>query len=111
MQFDYDNVTINREVYGTDKPPPYDLSKVTASVNLIYSNGDATATAENAEKIKNILPNVKWTYVVPDDNFAHIDFSYSRFLRERLNDKVIERINAANKLCINSKCLDVQRKN
>lgn len=35
-QFDYGDIEINRNHYGTDTPPPYDLTKISAPDLYIY---------------------------------------------------------------------------
>lgn len=89
-QFDYENKKHNQIVYGTTTPPSYNLSKITARINVFYSKGDTTATHENVKKLISRLPNVKFTYEVPVRNFEHVDFNYSRFVREALNDVLID---------------------
>lgn len=97
-QFDYDSVKMNRKIYGGDTPPPYDLSKITAPVNIYYSKDDATATIQNAVKLFPQLKNLKSTYEVPIEDFSHVDFTYSRYLHRAIYDKLIRNINKANGL-------------
>lgn len=75
-QFDYRDVKKNREVYGSDSPPPYNLTAITAPVNLYYSDNDDTAIIENALKLRQQLPNVKSSYQVPIAEFGHVGMSY-----------------------------------
>lgn len=96
-QFDYESVRMNKKMYGRPTPPPYDLSKITAPINIYYSKDDETATAENAVKLFPQLQNLKSTFLVPIEDFAHVDFTYSRFLRT-VYDKLIRNINKANNL-------------
>lgn len=97
-QFDYENARMNREIYGTNSPPPYDLTKITAPVNIYYSKDDDTATIQNAVKLFPKLKNLKSTYMVPLDDFNHVDFTYSRFLLRAVYEKLIGNINKANGL-------------
>lgn len=95
--FDYENQRKNREVYGRDTPPDYNLTKVTVPVNIFHSKDDDTAIFENVIQLERNLPNVKSRYVIPVPDFGHTDFIYSRFLRKALNDQLITTINNVNK--------------
>lgn len=97
-QFDYDDVAMNREKYGRDSPPEYDLSQVTVPVNIFGSMEDKTANIENVRRLIQQLPNVKLQYVVPTNEFGHADFIYSRYLRYAVNDKLLEMIHKANQM-------------
>lgn len=96
-QFDYDNRWTNKRIYGRDTPPPYNLTKITAPINLYYSKDDNMVAAENIIELKSHLKSVKSSYIIPIDDFTHVDFIYSRYLREVLNDKLIKNINEANR--------------
>lgn len=95
-QFDYDDRKINQKIYGSDTPPAYDFKKITVPVNLYHSNDDNTATFDNVIKLQSMLANHKSTYLVPIADFTHVDFTYSRYVRKVLNDKVVSNINKAN---------------
>lgn len=91
-QFDYRDKKKNREVYGRDTPPPYNLSRITAPINLYYSKNDDTAIMENAVKLRYQLPNVKTSYMVPIADFGHVDFIFSRYVKNVLYDNLIEKM-------------------
>lgn len=95
-KFDFDDKKTNRKIYGSDTPPAYELSKITAPVNLYYSNDDDTAAVENVMLLKSQLPNIRSSYLVPIDDFKHVDFIYSRYLRKALNDELVSTIKKAN---------------
>ena len=97
-QFDYDNEEMNQEAYGRDTPPEYNLTRVTAPINLFHSMDDDTAIPENVIQLQSDLPNVKLRYVVPVPDFGHVDFLYSRYVRKGLNDQLIKTVNEANRL-------------
>lgn len=94
--FDFDSKTINKKIYGSDKPPAYDLTKITVPLNLFYSKDDDTAALNNVLLLKSQLPNVKSSFLVSIDDFKHVDFIYSRYLRKAVNDRLINTINKAN---------------
>lgn len=82
---------------GKTMPPVYNLTQITTPINLFYSIDELTATVEGVNRIRSELGNVKLFYEIPIKNFQHVDFIYSRFVREALNDKIIETINKASK--------------
>lgn len=95
-QFDYDSERINRRIYGQSTPPPYNLTAITAPVNLYYSKGDDTASIEDAIELQNRLPNIRSSYLVPYDDFSHIDFGFSYLAKQFVYDKLISNINQSN---------------
>lgn len=95
-QYDYENKKDNQRAYGSDTPPAYDLTKITAPVNLYHSKDDGTATFENVLRLQSQLKSHKSTYLVAIADFSHIDFTYSRYLRNALNDRLISTINKGN---------------
>lgn len=97
-QFDYRDKKKNQEVYGRDTPPPYNLTKITAPVHLYFSKNDDTAIIENAFKLGNQLPNVKSSYIIPINDFGHVDFTYSRYVKKVLYDNLISKLNKANQM-------------
>lgn len=94
--FDYDNIEINRQIYGSDQPPPYNLTAITAPVNLYYSKGDETATIVNAIELQTKLPNIRSSYLVPIDDFSHGDFIFHNIAKDVLYNRLIDNINKVN---------------
>lgn len=80
---------------ANDMPTEYNLTQITAPINLFYSTDELMATVKSVNRLRSELRNVKLFYAIPMKNFQHVDFAYSRFLREALNDKVVETINKA----------------
>lgn len=91
-QFDYENKRVNRKIYGRDTPPEYDLTQIKTPVNLFYSKDDDTTVYENVVKLESQLTNVKSSYIIPMTEFTHLDFIYSRYVRNILNDQIINTI-------------------
>lgn len=85
-------------MYGRETPPAYNLTQVTAPVHLYFSKDDDTATMKNAIRLQSQLPNHKSSYLVPIDDFRHIDFSYSRNARKVVNNELMKNINLSNRL-------------
>lgn len=96
--FDYDDERTNQRRYGQSKPPLYNLTKITAPVNLYYSKGDDTATTENAIHLQKELPNLRSSYLVPIDDFCHDDFIFSSIAKEFVFKQLINNINKINGL-------------
>ncbi|XP_055311059.1 lipase 3-like isoform X2 [Sitodiplosis mosellana] len=94
-QFDYEDKKVNQKIYGSDTPPPYNLTQINVPVHFIHSKDDNTASFENVMQMKTMLPNLKSTYLVPIADFSHVDFIYSRYLR-KVNDHIIRNINKSN---------------
>lgn len=83
-------------MYGSDTPPSYNLTQITAPINIYYSKDDDTATIENTQKLLTLLRSLKSTHLVPIAGFNHVDFTYSRFVREAVYEQLIVNINEAN---------------
>lgn len=97
-QFDYEDKKMNLRMYGRDTPPPYNLTQITAPIHIYYSKDDDTSTIENTKKLFHQLHNIKSTHLVPVAGFNHIDFTYSRFVRKAVYQKLVSNINKANGL-------------
>lgn len=95
-QFNYDNKWTNRRIYGRNTPPSYNLTQITASINLYYTKGDDIGTIEDTIRLKNQLKNVKSTYLVPVDDFGHIDFGFSRYAKAIVYKQLLGNLNKAN---------------
>lgn len=96
-QFDYDNKRMNQRMYGSDTPPPYNFSQITTPISLYYSKDDNLVAAENIIELQSQLKSLKSAYVVPIEDFAHVDFIYSRHVRRVVNEKLLSNINRINK--------------
>lgn len=95
-QYDYENKQINREKYGQDTPPPYNLTKITAPIHLYYSKYDDLVTIEGVIKLQSHLKSIKSNYSVPVKGFNHVDFTYSRYVRKGVYNKLMSNMNQAN---------------
>lgn len=75
-QFDNGRVG-NLNAYGSLSPPAYRLQDIRAPVALYYSTNDWLAAVEDVEELHQALPNVIGSFLVPDRNFNHLDFSWA----------------------------------
>lgn len=80
--FNYDNFIANFRKYRRFTPPPYDLSKITAPINLYYSKGDDIGTYENALKLESQLTNVRSSNLCPLTDFSHYDYGFSHLAKQ-----------------------------
>lgn len=87
--FNYGDVEINRLIYGISTPEPYNLTKTTVPVTIIYSTNDEVSNSNDVTQLRSQLQHVTQLYQVPIKEFKHIDFIYSRFVREVINENVI----------------------
>lgn len=94
--FNYNDVAINRMTYGTSQPPKYNLTKITVPTAIFYSNSDEVSNSTDVLFLHTKLRNVTELYRVPIKDFRHIDFIYSRFVRDVINEKVISTLQMHN---------------
>ncbi|XP_073953259.1 lipase 3-like isoform X2 [Choristoneura fumiferana] len=76
-RYDYGPV-INEKVYGSEVPPKYELSEVQVPVTLYYSANDWLAHPTDVEQLVTKLPQVKEAYKLPQTNWSHLDFVFSK---------------------------------
>nr|CAD7606560.1 unnamed protein product [Timema genevievae] len=91
-QYDHGSVE-NLFKYGSLEPPDYDLSKVTAPVALHYSNNDWLASITDVDALYSELPNVIGMFLVPLDQFNHLDYMWAIDAKTLLYDTVISMMN------------------
>lgn len=90
---------MNRQKYGQDTPPAYNLTQITAPTHLYYSKYDDLMLVESVMKTaSHIQKCLKSNYSVPIKGFNHIDFTYSRYVRKGVYDQLISNMNATNGL-------------
>ncbi|NP_001119718.1 egg-specific protein precursor [Bombyx mori] len=81
----------NMKVYGASEPPSYDLSKVSAPVNLYHSHDAWLAHPKDVEKLQENLPNVKQSFEVPEQqHFTDLDFQFSKKAPDTVYQKLME---------------------
>ncbi|KAH8369891.1 hypothetical protein KR093_001384 [Drosophila rubida] len=83
----------NRELYGQDLPPDYDLSKITAITHSYSSENDALCGPDDVDTLVSKFVNLAEDHRVPWKSFNHLDFIVANNMKELVNDLVIERIN------------------
>ncbi|KAF7273613.1 hypothetical protein GWI33_013659 [Rhynchophorus ferrugineus] len=86
----YDYGILNLYHYGTFDPPSYDMQKVTCPVASYYGKNDYFAAISDVEQLLHELPNKATSHLIDYEYFNHIDFVFSKDLKELIFDKVIE---------------------
>ncbi|XP_063826002.1 lipase 1-like [Ostrinia nubilalis] len=82
-QYDYGLIK-NRILYKSISPPEYDLANVTMPVALLVGQNDNFAVEEDAERLRDVLPNVADYHVMERKTFSHIDFVWGKHIPEYL---------------------------
>lgn len=88
-KFDYGEDK-NLEMYGSTEPPIYAVGNVTVPIALFYSDNDWLCDVQDVKQLESTLPNVIESYRVPFKKFNHIDFLWSRNVKELINDKILQ---------------------
>lgn len=88
--YDYEDSAENIAHYGVAVPQPYNISRITAPISLFYSQNDESSVVVDVMKLASQLPTMRDMYEVPSNDFRHIDFIYSCFVRTLINDRVID---------------------
>ncbi|KAJ8718191.1 hypothetical protein PYW07_006121 [Mythimna separata] len=81
---------INTQVYGTLEAPRYNISAIRAPVTLYYSEEDWLAHPKDVVRLQRELPNVRETYMVPEEHFSHLDFQFSSRAPEMVYQRIID---------------------
>ncbi|CAH0547946.1 unnamed protein product [Brassicogethes aeneus] len=92
-KFDY-GYSGNLERYGTDVPPSYDLSQITAPIALYYSTNDLLTSPKDVEYLATKLPNLVLKYLIPYESFNHLDFIVAKDVIPLLYGRVMDLMNA-----------------
>ena len=85
QKFDYGDK--NMEIYGTEHPPKYDLSRVKVPTIMYTGDSDALIGIEDVKLLSGILPNDRF-HIVDKTGWGHFDFIFN----EHRGDLVYEDI-------------------
>ena len=78
--------------YGSENPPVYDLSKITAPVALFVGDKDDLATIADAQTLADNLPNVSLFKTVDFKGWTHMDFCIAVDADKLVYAKILEMI-------------------
>jgi len=67
----------NKQHYGQDTPPAFNLSSVAVPTALFWGPNDFLAAPEDVATLAGELPNLQLNMRVPWDKFNHLDFVWS----------------------------------
>ncbi|KAJ3658393.1 hypothetical protein Zmor_010133 [Zophobas morio] len=84
----------NLELYGSETPPAYDLSKITAPVAAYYGKNDHLVYAEDAKTVVKSVSNVVNDYEIPYELFDHLDFIFAKDVVDLLYVELIKTMQA-----------------
>merc|ERR1711879_1011083 len=74
-KFDWASPQKNREHYGQDKPPQYDLSKITGARLALWGGGlDLFITPPDLDTLSQEVAAENWISRKTIDSYAHMDF-------------------------------------
>ncbi|VVC89030.1 unnamed protein product [Leptidea sinapis] len=90
QQFDYG--PHNLDHYNSTSPPTYPLENIKAPIALFFGDGDYLSVREDVDKLVQRLPNVVDFYTVPDENFEHFDFLWSKDINTLILPRLLKLI-------------------
>lgn len=79
----------NRRVYGSYKPPHYNLGAITTPVFLHYSPQDPLANVNDVDRLFRELGRPVGKFRIPHDSFGHLDFIWGVDAKVLVYDRVI----------------------
>lgn len=88
VQFDHGWLT-NKRIYGTFKPPAYNLEAIKSPVFLHYADNDWLSTPKDVKKLAAKITSVVGTFRVPLAKFNHLDFVFAINATELIYDRVL----------------------
>lgn len=90
QRFDF-GLKRNMATYSSAKPPEFNVSLITAPINMFLSATDWFSTVKDTSKLKNMLPNIV-SYIVYNQSldFTHLEFVYGERVKSFVNDPVIK---------------------
>ncbi|XP_047035407.1 lipase 1-like [Helicoverpa zea] len=80
----------NVKLYGSEKPPEYNLSATTVSVMVLYGNNDGYVDTKDVKWLMARLPNVLEFVKVADPQWNHMDVTYSQYTKKSIFPKICE---------------------
>ncbi|XP_023938982.1 lipase 3 [Bicyclus anynana] len=97
QQFDYGKKD-NLKMYGTERPPEYDLSKITLPIKLFWAQNDLLSSEKDVQLLTEKLPSTTEVYKVPDPEFNHLDYLWAIDAPTLVNKEVLQSLDKVNSL-------------
>lgn len=90
QRYSYYGLEENNMVYGSSKPPVYNISSVSAPISLFVSESDWYSQIEDVKTLKSKLPNVM-NYILLNQTleFTHLEYIYGARVKRLINDPVV----------------------
>lgn len=82
----------NKEHYGQDTPPAYDLSKVTVPTALYYGSHDDLADETDVQVLIDQLPDSTVVHADLVMDFAHLDFTWGKDANTKVYASLMEQL-------------------
>lgn len=92
QQYDYGSEE-NLKIYNSTKPPSYNLCKITVPTFVYYGTNDNYMKSREIEKFISTMPNIQELNELACN---HLEFLLSDDLKELVNGKVVDSLNANN---------------
>lgn len=98
QRYNYYDLEENDNVYGSPKPPVYNVSSTSAPISLFVSESDWYSRIEDVKILRRKLPNVM-NYIVFNKTleFTHLEFIYGARVKNLINDPVVSLLMTYNK--------------
>lgn len=98
QRYNYYGVEENDMVYGSSKPPVYNVSSASAPISLFVSESDWYSQIEDVKILRRKLPNVI-NYIVFNKTleFSHLEYTYGSRVKKLINDPVVSLLMFYNK--------------
>jgi len=96
QMFDYGTRRLNRQHYGTDNPPQYNLSAVHVPTALFYGDHDWLADPKDVQQLISELPAETIVYQDEQTDYAHLDYTWAYGAGTRIYSTVVNLVNQYN---------------
>lgn len=98
QRYNYYGIDENDVVYGSSKPPIYDISSVSSPISLFVSESDWYSRIEDVKTLKSKLPNIV-NYIVLNKTleFTHLEYIYGARVKHLINDPIVSLLIYINK--------------
>ncbi|XP_030383202.1 lipase 1-like [Scaptodrosophila lebanonensis] len=79
----------NQRIYGTSKPPDYQLQRVTAPIALYFTKDDFLTVPEDVQRLAKQLPKVVVNHLYENPEWNHVDMVWAPNLRQEAQPQMM----------------------